>query len=200
MVGSLAVPGTPFRHECPEGSKVVSASAMMDVSGDMLSGEPSYPNDSIHTNAFEWHSMAHHGCLGRIARLQACAARADAAPELRAGRRVLPHVRACGNMRTAPPAVRVECDNAPGVRSLSLEAVAAAANALVLNTTAQLSAGGSSGTASVDVAGRKRYISPELIAAPPRTAYHIQASRGLRAGSSSSCRRATKHSRRNTAS
>jgi hypothetical protein len=37
-VNSLAVPGSFFRHECPEGSKVVSGSAMLDVTGELISG------------------------------------------------------------------------------------------------------------------------------------------------------------------
>ncbi|KAG2424121.1 hypothetical protein HXX76_014795 [Chlamydomonas incerta] len=37
MVGPPVIGGTPYRYECPEGSKVVSMLALMDVSADLLS-------------------------------------------------------------------------------------------------------------------------------------------------------------------
>jgi hypothetical protein len=145
--GKPAVPGAPFRYECPEGSKVISASSLMDVSGDLISGERRAAVPALaHTCGSLWPNTPAEVCTAPCMRHLA--------------------------------AVRIECDNAPGVRSLSLETVVATANALVLNTTAQLSTADSTNqAANVTIIGRRRYISPELVTSPPRTAYYIQVRR-----------------------
>jgi hypothetical protein len=75
-------------------------------------------------------------------------------------------------------AVRIECDNAPVASSQTLRVQIDTANALAQSFSA--------GTAAIDTfattaaaraaptAGRQRYISPELVPNPPRTAYFLE--------------------------
>ncbi|KAG2440758.1 hypothetical protein HXX76_003615 [Chlamydomonas incerta] len=95
-IGVPQVPGTPFRYECPLGSKVVSMLALQDSAQDLLS-------------------------------------------------------------------LRIECDNAP----LSPEAQS-------LAQVADASATAVAAAASAGQIGAKRYISPELISAPPTNSFRIE--------------------------